>query len=52
MLDIIYDSNSFILELPDGTPGGIISGYSLDGSNYDFSAAGSSGGETSHVFIS
>lgn len=46
--DIIYDSTEFILETPAGTPGGVITSYSLDGSNFDFT---SSGGETSHVFI-
>lgn len=47
--DIVYDINEFILEIPTGTPGGIIISYSLDGQNYDFTE--SSGGEISSVFV-
>lgn len=46
--DIIYDSREFILEMPLGTPGGVITSYSLDGSSFDFTAGG---GETSNVFV-
>ena len=49
--DIIYDSMEFILEIPLGTPGGVITSYSLDGSNFDFTASVGGGGETSHVFV-
>lgn len=47
--DIVYDINEFILELDNGTPGGVIISYSLDGKNYDFTE--SSGGEISSVFV-
>lgn len=33
--DIIYDSTEFILEIPLGTPGGVITSYSLDGNSFD-----------------
>lgn len=47
--DIVFDVTEFIMEIPYGVAGGIISSYSLDGSHYDFTE--SSGGETSSVFI-
>lgn len=49
--DIIFDVSSFILEMPYGDIGGVISSYSMDGSSFDFISNPSSGGETSSVFI-
>lgn len=46
--DIIFDINELILEEAIGTPGGLISAYSLDGPSYDYTL----GGEVSTVFIS
>ena len=46
--DIVFTPNEFILELPVGDAGGLVSGYSMDGSGFDFEE----GGETSHIFIS
>lgn len=45
--DIIYDSIEFILEIPIGTPGGVLSAISLDGGNYDIKQP-----ESIRVFIS
>lgn len=49
--DIVYSINEFILEIPNGTPGGVIKSYSLDSANYDFTESISAGGETSSVFV-
>ena len=46
--DILFDTESFLLETPQ-TTGGTPNGYSLDGSNFDFTST--SGGETSVIFI-
>lgn len=35
MEDIIYENNSFIIELVKEEVGGEIKSYSMDGSNYD-----------------
>ena len=46
--DIVYDASDFILELPEGVPGGDIVSFSSDGFSYDFI---SSTGESSYVFV-
>ncbi len=50
--DIVFDYNVFILELPNGTPGGNVVSYSMDGFFYDFVSSGTGNTETSYVFIS
>jgi hypothetical protein len=51
--DIVFEVNTFILELPIGTPGGDIDSYSSDGSNYDFVNIINTGyTESSYTFIS
>jgi len=47
--DIVFDVTEFLLELPTPPAGGVISSYSLNGNDYDFTE--SSGGETSSVFV-
>lgn len=49
--DIVYSTNEFVLEMPNGTLGGVIKSYSLDGLNYDFTESIGGGGETSSVFV-
>jgi hypothetical protein len=51
MTDITFDSLFMVLEVPEVTPGGTVSGVSYDGENYDFTATVGSGGEVSTVFI-
>jgi hypothetical protein len=46
--DIVFSFNTFILEIPIGVAGGLISGYSLDGNNFDFTETG---GEKVTVFL-
>lgn len=45
--DIVFDTESFILETPS-TVGGTPQAYSLDGGSFDATTAG---GETSVIFI-
>lgn len=49
--DIVFTYNSFILELPIGDPGGLISGYSLNGDSFDFTE-GTANYEYVTIFIS
>ena len=54
--DIVYVATPFLLEYPTPVTG-VISGYSLDGKNYDFTSviiSGATSGisETSYVFVS
>jgi len=52
MDDILFDDYDFILEIETGTPGGVISGYSMDGFGYDFTSIVGGASEISTVFIS
>lgn len=52
--DITFEEVKFVLfELPFGPIGGEITGYSMDGSNYDFEQEQiiKTDIETSHIFI-
>ena len=48
MIEDIYFSDEFIMELPIGEPGGIIISYTTGGNN---ESSNSLSGETSHIFI-
>lgn len=49
--EIVYDSLLLTYEPDKATTTDPIAAYSYDGDNYDFDTSGTSGGETSHVFI-
>ena len=51
MDDILFD-NDFILEIETGSPGGVITSYSMDGFGFDFSSTIGGAVEISSVFIS
>ena len=54
MEDILFDSDEIIFDLPFIVLGGEITGYSMDGNNFNFEQTQviKDNIETSHIFIS